>query len=61
MYPARRELLCRTVNFIKKTERSVSLILGILGNLDHFRHLFFRYISLLFCGAEAKINMTKYS
>ena len=27
-------------NLIKKIERSVSLILGILGILDHFRHSF---------------------
>ena len=26
----------------KKVERSVSLILGTLGNLDHFRHSFLR-------------------
>ncbi|CAB1081294.1 hypothetical protein D1AOALGA4SA_8950 [Olavius algarvensis Delta 1 endosymbiont] len=28
------------VDFIKMTERSVSLILVILGNFDHFSHLF---------------------
>jgi hypothetical protein len=43
--------------FLKKTERSVSLILGILGNLGHFRHSLFDFISLLQQGAKAKRNM----
>ncbi len=30
-----------SVNFLKKIERSVSIIIGILGNLDHFRHFFY--------------------
>jgi hypothetical protein len=29
-----------SVNFVKQIERSVSLSLGILGNLDHFRNSF---------------------
>jgi hypothetical protein len=34
--------LLYSIDFIKKIERSVSLILGILGNLGHFRHLFIK-------------------
>jgi hypothetical protein len=36
-----------SIDFLKKIERSVSLILGILGILDHFRHSFTRLYQLV--------------
>ena len=36
--------------FLKQIERSVSIILGILVNLDHFRHLFILLYQLVIAG-----------
>ena len=43
----------------KEIERSDSLILVILGNLDHFSHLFIPLSQSVIQGVEAKINMAK--
>ena len=43
---------------LKLIERSDSLILGILGNLDHFRHLWILLNQSVVTRGRNKINLT---
>jgi hypothetical protein len=47
------------MDFIKNIECSISLNLGILVNLDHFRHSFITQFQSFITRGESKINYDK--